>query len=189
MMLEEKVLGTVLRTHSLTEKEWQELLREWQELIRPRLKQISSMTLGDVRYSAPGISFTLAEYAEALPECTGKELLQTRGIFSITRQRSKAKNDRRLHAYGLSRDDIWLVAELKTTSNERGDLTLGPLDIKRDFARLNLDFRRLFNLLGAGVENWMRRRERMFRQALLLHQRFVLECELIDGLAAKLEEG
>lgn len=185
MIIGQKVMDTVLRRTPLTDDEWRELLEERHQLVRPLLKEIAVAKLGDAHYSSPGISFKLSEFIAALPECSGKSLLQTRGIFGIARRRNKAEDDHRLYAYGLTRDDLWVYAELDVHDAERGVLVMVPLGLPEDFAKLDLSYRRLFNLLGRAVESWMRRRRKRLTAALELHRRFAAEDQMLKRLSAE----
>lgn len=188
MIIGEKVLGVALRRTRVSDDEWLVLLEERRRVVRPMLKQIACAKLGDTRYTAPGIDFTLTRFVEGLRSCTGDAALQMRGAFGIARRRTRADDDRRLHAFGLTRNDTWVYAVLDISPDESGTLTVHSLVMPDDFVRLDLTYRRLFNLLGTAVEKWMRRREKRFKQAEDLHRRFAIEREILDHLWAEHEK-
>ncbi len=181
-MISEKVLDIALRNTPITDSEWKGLLEERQKLIRPRLKQVANAKLGHTLYTSPGLSFTLFKFVEELKVCEGIEHLQARGVFGIARSRDKPRDERCLHFFGLTSDEIWMNGKLVIDGNERGCVQVWPMVIPEYFEGFNLSYRRLFNLLGTAVEKWMRQRERRFKEAQELHRRFAIERELFDHI-------
>lgn len=184
-MIENTTIDKLLRSETLSDEEWPEILAERERRIRSRLKQIAVVTLGDVRYCAPGVDFTFHGYVESANECRGAENLQMRGIFGVTRYRDKAMDFKKFLAYGMTLEGNWIYAELDTSDKYFDVFTVHPLAIPDGFAQLDLTYRRLYNLLGRAVEAWMRLREKRFKQALALHHEFQLERDLIDQLDSK----
>lgn len=184
----DRVSRFILRDRPLTDGEWHVLLEERRQLIRPRLKALATDFLGQAQYLSSGLSFTLADYVDSLPECQNDDLLGTRGIFGPTRLRDRAADCRRLHAFGLTADDRWMLYGLALDDSGNGVLTAAPLCMPEDFSRLQLSYRNLFVLLGRSVEGWLRRCESRLERAQVLRDRLVREDGLIALLQAATEE-
>jgi len=187
-----KGIELLVRKDPISDEEWYSLIEARRSLIKPHLNLFSLRELGNIQcLEQEGPTFLHGLYApfSDTPAVTGdtRFSLKTQGIFYHPwsgDQRSGYPHDEMMYIWGLTRDGLWLLVEVKFKSEagykgrgyERAQTVhIQESDLPTIIAKTKSKPEEIWRVLSEAIKEWTRFRGRVYHEALELMR--VIEAE------------
>ncbi|MSR85469.1 hypothetical protein EXS71_03505 [Candidatus Uhrbacteria bacterium] len=182
----------VLRNQTLTDQEWQELLRERCQTIKPFMDRMTLMQLGSFsfRRNDLGGDLSLNDFLDSPAMRDSTVNREMTGIFMrVEARKAKTCQDRAI--LGYTRGGMWLVVRIRTETVDFHftvtEITytcpVNPEDIVNDFYA---SYYQLWQLLGNVATGWLERAKKRLTELEQLNEQIQLERLLIGTLESPL---